>query len=143
MNEPQTIESIMTKEVVTCDINQPLRDVNHLFATHHIRHMPILSEEALVGIISKTDIMRISFGNIFGDEEVDDDDEVFDMLSINQVMKHSPVTVEASTPIHEAARTFAQSEFHALPVTNNGKLVGILTTTDVIRYFMAKQDALA
>ena len=102
----------MTKDVVTVDVNQTLHEVNHIFSKHAIRHLPVVSEKNLVGIISLTDILRISFGNTFGEEQEDADEAIFDMLSINQVMKHSPVIISQTQTIREAAQIFTNHEFH-------------------------------
>ena len=126
----------MTTEVVTCDINKSLKEINDQFAENNIRHIPITSNGKLVGIMSQTDILRISFGHAFDDENQDTDDAIFDMLSINQVMKHSPVTVSPQQEIRIAAELLMKKEFHALPVVDNEKLVGIVTTTDIIKYFL-------
>ena len=137
MKKEDNISKIMTQDVITVDVNDKLQHVNDIFAQSKIRHLPVTSEKALVGIISRTDIMRISFGNTFEDEEMGADDAIFDMLSINQIMKHSPVTVTVDQSIVEAAQLLADREFHALPVTNDGRLVGIVTTTDLIKYFIS------
>ena len=137
MKKEDNISKIMTQDVITVDVNDKLQHVNDIFAQSKIRHLPVTSEKALVGIISRTDIMRISFGNTFDDEEMGADDAIFDMLSINQIMKHSPVTVTVDQSIVEAAQLLADREFHALPVTNDGRLVGIVTTTDLIKYFIS------
>ena len=76
----------------------------------------------------------MSFGNAF--DQSDMDDGIFDMLHINQVMKHSPVTVSTGSSIKEAGQILADKEFHALPVMDDGKLVGIITTTDIIKFFL-------
>lgn len=136
MKKREKVDAIMTRDVVTCDINEPLKTINDIFDDKHIRHVPILSEGKLVGIMSQTDILRISFGNTFGDEQEDADEAIFDMLSINQVMKHSPITVNANDPIRAAAEIFTDKEFHALPVMDEEQLVGIVTTTDIIKYFL-------
>ncbi len=96
----------------------------------------MVSGDKLIGILSQTDILRISFGNTFGNEQEGSDEAIFDMLSINQVMKHSPETVSPEHTIKDAAEVFAKREFHALPVVENEKLVGIITTTDIINYFI-------
>ncbi|MFY0625137.1 MAG: CBS domain-containing protein [Reichenbachiella sp.] len=136
MKKREKISAIMTEKVVTCDINESLKVINELFNKHDIRHIPILSEDKLVGIMSKTDILRISFGNTFGEAQEDADEAIFEMLSINQVMKHSPKTVSSNQPIRDAAQIFTDVEFHALPVIDDGQLVGIVTTTDIIKYFI-------
>jgi predicted transcriptional regulator len=131
-----SIQEIMTKEVHTVDANDPLKQAREMFGKYKIRHLPVTSHGKLVGMISLTDILRMSFGNTF-DEDADDNDEtIFDMLSVNQVMKHSPVVVAVDSTVKEAGGLLADKEFHALPVLDDDKLVGIVTTTDIIRFFI-------
>lgn len=136
MKKREKVENIMTKDVQTVNITNSLKDANDLFSKHHIRHVPVVSGDKLIGILSQTDILRISFGNTFGEDQHGSDEAIFDMLSINQVMKHSPETVSPDDTIKDAAEVFAKREFHALPVVENDKLVGIVTTTDIINYFI-------
>ena len=107
-----------------------------MFKSYKLRHLPVLAHGNLVGMISNTDILRISFGNTFGDDQTGADEAIFDMLSINQVMKHSPVSVSADQTITEVAEILSEKEFHALPVTIDKELVGIVTTTDLIKYYI-------
>ncbi len=136
MKKREKVENVMTKDVQTVNITNSLKEANDLFGKHHIRHIPVVSGDKLIGILSQTDILRISFGNTFGDDQTGSDEAIFDMLSINQVMKHSPETLGPNDTIKEAAEVFAKREFHALPVVDNDKLVGIITTTDIINYFL-------
>ncbi|MEP1032012.1 CBS domain-containing protein [Ekhidna sp.] len=136
MKKREKIENVMTKDVQTVNITNSLKEANDLFNKHHIRHIPVVSGDKLIGIISQTDILRISFGNTFGNDQEGSDDAIFEMLSINQVMKHSPETVSPEDTIKSAAEIFTKREFHALPVVKDEKLVGIITTTDIIKYFV-------
>lgn len=136
MKKREKISAIMTQEVLTVDINDPLQKVSDMFQSNKLRHLPVLAHGNLVGMISHTDILRISFGNTFGEDQTGADQAIFEMLSINQVMKHSPVSVSADQTITEAAEILSNKEFHALPVTNEKELVGIVTTTDLIKYFI-------
>ncbi|MEQ6166380.1 MULTISPECIES: CBS domain-containing protein [unclassified Ekhidna] len=136
MKKREKVSNVMTKEVLTINVNNSLKEANALFSKHNIRHIPVVVGENLIGILSKTDILRISFGNTFGDEQSGSDEAIFDMLSINQVMKHSPETVGSEDTLKQAAEILANREFHALPVVDGEKLVGIITTTDIIKYFL-------
>lgn len=138
MKKREKVANVMTQDVLTVNVNHSLAEANELFRKHGIRHLPVVSGEKLIGILSQTDILRISFGNTFGVEQEGGDEAIFDMLSINQVMKHSPVTVSSESTIKEAGEILADKEFHALPVTDNDKLVGIITTTDLIKYFLSQ-----
>lgn len=135
-NEP--VSHIMTKNVHTAQLNDKLLDVYELVRKHHIRHVPIMHDKQLVGIISKTDLNRLTFSEMFANEE-DADEAVFDMLTIPQVMSHKPRVVKSTDTVKKVAEILSKEEFHALPVVDvkdNGKLVGIVTTTDVIQYLL-------
>lgn len=139
MKKRTPISSIMTKNVVTVDLTDDLRKVSQLMHEKNIRHIPVLSHNKLVGIVSKTDIMRLSFGNLFeGQEQADE--AIFDMLKLEQVMVSKPKTVAANDTIKEVASFLTQAEFHALPVVDGDHLEGIVTTTDVIKYLVEQYE---
>jgi CBS domain protein len=69
-----------------------------------------------------------------GEEEVTS--VVYDMYTIPQIMAKSPLTVDASTSIKEVAEILSQQSFHSIPVVENGKLVGLVTTTDLVKYLL-------
>lgn len=132
------VSRIMTSHVFSVNIDDSLKEVRSLLNKHKIRHVPVVKDKSLVGIISRTDINRLTFSGMYDDQE-DADDAVFEMLSISQVMTHKPKVVKQSDAIKKVAEVFASSEFHALPVVaddNKTELVGIITTTDVIKYML-------
>ena len=135
MKKREKVGSVMTQDVVTINVNDSLHNANNIFSSQRLRHLPVVANDHLVGILSQTDILRISFGNTFG-EQNGGDEAIFDMLSINQIMKHSPVTVSSTDTLKEAAQLLAEKEFHALPVVDDDRLVGIITTTDIINFFV-------
>ncbi|GAB1307776.1 hypothetical protein KH5_04590 [Urechidicola sp. KH5] len=79
-------------------------------------------------------MLSISFADAFheGDDTVDT--VVYNMFTIEQVMAKNLVSVGSSTLIKEVAEILSKRDFHALPVIDGGKLVGIVTTTDLIIY---------
>jgi CBS domain-containing protein len=133
MKEP--IKNIMTSDVFSVSTNGELKEVVNLFRKHKIRHVPVVSGSEVRGIISRTDINRLTFGALFENQE-GADEAVLEMLSIAQVMTAHPRTVSSDDSIKEVAEIFASEDFHALPVVDEGKLVGIVTTTDIIRYML-------
>jgi len=139
MKKRESISHIMTKTVVTVNQNDDLRNVISKLKTHSIRHIPVVNGKEVVGIISRTDINRLTFGALFdGQEGVDE--AILDMLTIPQIMTSKPRTLPSDATIKDLAATFAKEEFHALPVVDNGELKGIVTTTDVIKYFLEQYD---
>lgn len=136
MKQREPVSQIMTSEVYKVNLSDTLYKVKDMLEKKHVRHLPVVSNKSLVGIISLTDILRISFGSNFGDDLAEADSAVFDMLSIDQIMKNNPRTVSSKQPIKEVAEILSQEEFHALPVVDDEKLVGIVTTTDVVKYLL-------
>ena len=136
MKRREPIANIMTKDVFTINVTTGLKEAEHEMKERNIRHVPVVSGDELIGMLSLTDLMRISFGDVYGDSQSNVDAAIYDMLSIKQVMVANPVSVEPSTTIKEAAEILSSKEFHALPVTENGVLQGIVTSTDLIKYLI-------
>ncbi len=126
----------MTADVVTVNKTQKLRDVEELLKQKHIRHIPVVSGKEVIGMISRTDLQKISFVNDFDGEGLTT--AIYDALSIEQVMTKDLMTVEESATIHEVTDVLASHEFHALPVLKSGELAGIVTTTDLLKYLSAQ-----
>lgn len=136
MKRREPVSRIMTTDVFTINVTTNLRDAEHEMKARNIRHVPVVSGEELIGMLSLTDLMRISFGDVYGESQTDVDSAIYDMLSLKQVMVSNPVSIEKDTTIKEAAEILSSKEFHALPVTDDGKLVGIVTSTDLIRFLI-------
>ena len=130
------VSMIMTAPVITLKKNDSLETAEHLFKKHHIRHIPIVTDNVIVGMLSYTDLLRLSFADYTDNMSDDSDALVYNMFTIKQVMKRNIVTISSSNSIKEVAAIFATREFHALPVVDNNKLVGIVTTTDIIKYLL-------
>lgn len=139
MKKREPISHIMTKSVVTVNQNDDLKDVVKKLKSNSIRHIPVVNGKEVVGIISRTDINRLTFGALFDGQE-GADEAILDMLTISQVMTSKPKTVSPDAVIRDLAEIFVKEEFHALPVVENSNLKGIVTTTDVLRYFLEQYD---
>jgi CBS domain-containing membrane protein len=136
MKKVVPVASIMTKEVVKLNLSDDLTKAETLFKKHHIRHIPVVNGNKIIGMLSYTDLLRISFADSIEDDEDTVDTTVYNMFSVEQVMAKNLVTVSADATIKEVAEILAVREFHALPVVEGGLLVGIVTTTDLIKYLI-------
>ncbi|MEM9362355.1 MAG: CBS domain-containing protein [Bacteroidota bacterium] len=136
MKKRVPVSQIMTTQVVTLTTKDDLVTAEETFKKHRIRHIPIVHGDNILGILSYTDLMRISFADAIDEHEQDVDTMVYNMFSIEQVMVKDVVSVPPIATIKEVAQFLTQKEFHALPVVEEGKLVGIVTTTDLIRYLL-------
>ena len=132
------VRRIMTAEPVTVRLGQPLSRVRDLLRTHPFHHVPVVSERGgLVGVLSSLDLARVSLDAWVKDEATVDAelDAAFDLRG---VMTHEPVTVGPDDSIRLAAERMGDGDFHSLPVVDReGRLVGILTSTDLLRHFAA------
>lgn len=138
MKKRTAISAIMTTDVITLSYNDDLTTAEKLFKANHIRHIPVVSGERVVGMLSYTDLLRISFADAIDDEEHTVDSVVYNMFTIEQVMAKNLVQVNSNTLIKDVAEILSKNEFHALPIIDDYKLVGIVTTTDLINYLIAQ-----
>ncbi|MEO6175409.1 MAG: CBS domain-containing protein [Flavobacterium circumlabens] len=135
MKKREPVSHIMTKSVITVNQMDDLKEVVAKLKSNAIRHIPVVNGNEVIGIISRSDINRLTFGALFEGQE-GADEAILDMLSIAQIMTSKPKTVSPETSIRDLVEIFAKEEFHALPVVDKGILKGIVTTTDVMHYFL-------
>ena len=136
MKQKVPVSTIMTKNVVKLNLSDDLTKAEMLFKKHHIRHIPVVYSNKIVGMLSNTDLLRISFADAIDDDEDVVDTTVYNMFTVEQVMAIKLVSISPDTTIKEAAEILATKEFHALPVCEGELLVGIVTTTDLIKYLI-------
>ena len=131
-NEP--IGKIMSTELTTVHDSQPVSTLRAIFEEDNIHHVPVVSGENLIGIVTSTDFMRISFGE-FGNQDGKGLDNILDhTYKMRDVMNNEPTTIPKDATIRDAARMLSSHSFHALPVVDGKKLVGIVTSTDLAQY---------
>ncbi len=132
----KTLSDIMSHNVVVLHLRDGLSQAERLFKLHNIRHLPVMKGDKLIGMLSLTDLQRLSFADNFeavNPNEAGVDRALYNMIGIAQVMTQQVESVQISQSIPEVAAILAKREFHALPVLEGDKLVGIVTTTDLIR----------
>ena len=122
----------MTREVVTLDEEQSLRDALNLQQRHKIRHIPVVSDGSIVGILTDRDLKRASPSLLSGIDQ-ERYDELLDTTRVNQVMTRNPQTVTPATSLKDVAKILIEGKFGALPVIEKKKLVGIITEIDLLR----------
>lgn len=135
MKKRTPISKIMTTDVVTLNIIDTLETAKELFSKHNIRHIPIVQNKEVLGILSYSDMLRISYAEV-SDDDKSVDTFVYDMYTIKQVMAKNLFMVPPNSTIKDVAKMLNEKEFHALPVVEDNELVGIVTTTDLINYLI-------
>lgn len=132
------VAMIMTEQVITLQKDDRLEMAENIFKRYNIRHIPVLDNNEVVGMLSSTDVLRLNFKDNEILDESNADVFVHSIFTIEQVMRKKLISVSSSSSIKEVAEIFATKEFHALPVVDNNQLVGIVTTTDLIRHLISQ-----
>lgn len=133
------LSEIMSPATVTVDISQKTEDVKKLFEHHHLHHIPVLKDGKLAGIISLTDFLRITLGAEIVEHGEKLDSEginkvIFDFVSIEKLMTPNPVSLSPDAKLSDAIALFKINMFHAIPVVENEKITGIVSTFDLLKY---------
>jgi len=126
------ITSIMTKNVVCVSPEQSLLDVKHIYEKknfHH--HIPVNENGELVGMISLVDFMY----NIAG-AGINDDNVIYRKLKVEDIMTPHPFCLTTTASIEDVSRVLAEGKYHAVPIVENKKIMGIVSTADIIRYYL-------
>ncbi|MCC6884532.1 MAG: CBS domain-containing protein [Verrucomicrobiales bacterium] len=131
-NDP--ITKIMNAEVITAHHGDPVSKARKLRQEHDVHHLPVVSGTKLVGLVSWSDILRVSFGDAFGTDERAEAVTLDHSMTLEELMTPNPDSIGTHGTVREAAEILASGKFHALPVVNGEELVGMVTTTDLIRY---------
>ena len=134
MKRRTPISKIMSTDIITVNMTQTLKDVGDIIEGNDIRHVPVVSGEKVIGMLSRTDLQKISFVNTIDGDNLTT--VMYDVLTVEQVMTKNITTVQQSDTIYDVAVTLSKNEFHALPVLDGEKMVGIVTTTDLIKYLI-------
>lgn len=133
-NEP--VAKVMTKNLTTIHEGEPISKLRRLFEDNKIHHVPVVRGDKLLGIVSTSDILRISFGE-FGNQDGRELDAILDhTYKLEDVMNANPTTVSSHGTVRDAAKLLSSGDFHALPVVDGETLVGIVTSTDLINYLI-------
>ena len=127
---------IMASDPVTVHEKQKLSDVHRIIVERKIHHVPVVSGRRLIGLVSATDLLRVSWGDV-NKQDPRQVDALLDTLAIRDVMQEDLMTVRTHDTVRRAAELLAQGDYHGLPVLDDdGDLVGMVTSTDVVKYLL-------
>jgi CBS domain-containing protein len=134
MKRNESIRKIMTTEPVTVQLGQSLAEAYQILLQHDFHHVPVLDGNRLIGLITSTDIGRVTYS--FGTDDRMASAVLDHTRTIADVMKTDLTSLPSTANVREAAEILGQGSFHALPIVDDGVLVGIVTSTDLIRYLL-------
>ena len=135
MDKPEKVTDIMTKRVIVLREEDNLARLSEGMERYHLRHLPVTSDDRLVGLITHRDLLRLTVSSLMADDptEQDKQSKLFENTFVAEVMTPDPMTVNPDTPIKEAAKKLVETKYGCLPVVDEKQmLVGIVTEHDFI-----------
>jgi CBS domain-containing membrane protein len=130
------VKEMMTTEVSTLGRTHTLALADDIMALERIRHLPVLEEGRVVGVVSQRDLFRSALATALGYRQ-----RAHRMLGrtirVNEVMSAPAITVSPEAMVKEAARLMIEHKIGCLPVVEGHTLVGIITETDILRYVVS------
>jgi len=127
------VTEIMMGSPVTLGPEETLDLANDVISLGRIRHIPVVDAGRLVGLLSERDLMGAAASHVFGLKQKSKSALLKSVL-IRDVMKKRVVTVAPETSIKDAAHLMADKKIGCVPVVSDGAIVGLVTTTDILRY---------
>ncbi|MCI0393772.1 MAG: CBS domain-containing protein [Chloroflexi bacterium] len=133
-----TVNDLMTVGPDTVTPDTPLREVINVMKRQGCRQLPVVDEAGrVVGIITDRDV-RLAVNSPVVLHERWQDDRLLETVTAESCMTPNPITVTPETPAYRAAEMLSAYKFGALPVLDNGRLVGIISVTDFLDRFAAE-----
>ena len=129
MDFTSPVSNFMTRKLDTVVPGDSMTVVKEIFDTQRIHHIPVVKFRTLVGMISKSDFLHFMHGMESSHYKVED------------VMTTGIASLESTDRINVALQVFAENLFHAIPILENGELVGILTTFDIIKVLVEEDNS--
>jgi acetoin utilization protein AcuB len=124
------IKQIMTENPVTVSPDTLVLDAQRIMKEKNIRRLPVVEKGKLVGIVTKTELLETA------PSVVRDLNDLLSKMKVKEIMKKNPVTVTPDTPFEDALRIGQEKKIGSFPVVDDGKLVGITTESDIVRFLI-------
>jgi len=132
--QPVRVRDLMTPDPITVPPETPVPEARRLMERHRIRHLLVTRGDRLVGIVTDRDI-RLNLPSPATSLSVWEVNYLLAKLTVEQVMTRSVITIAPEREARAAAALMLEHRIGALPVVDGGRLLGILTETDILRAF--------
>jgi CBS domain-containing protein len=130
------VQDLMTTEPLTVSLETSVTDARRMMLERRIRHLLVTDGHRLAGIVTDRDI-RLNLPSPATSLSVWEINYLLARMTVESVMTTPVITIDAARSAVEAARIMLDHKIGALPVLEDGRIVGIVTETDVLRAFTA------
>jgi CBS domain-containing protein len=133
------VRDVMTRDVATLDLNDELSLADDIMKLGRIRHLPVVDEGRLVGIMSQRDLFKASLASAMGFGEKAKR-EFMKTVAVKEVMVDEVITISPEASIEEAGKVMLEKKIGCLPVIEEGNLIGLVTETDILRHYVESKE---
>jgi CBS domain-containing protein len=130
------VREIMAKDIEVVDRNDHLRTVEERMVTTQLRHLPVLEQGEVVGIVTQRDLFKAAMSSAMGYGEKAQQ-AYLQSVRVKEIMVYPVVTVSLDTSVVAAADMMINRGVGCLPVVDNQQLIGLVTKTDLLRCLRA------
>ncbi len=139
MNTQTPLRDIMTTDLTVIQLDTPLNKIKSIFDANSFHHLPVVDKMAMVvGIVSKHDFTNLTYqlshetgGKVYSEK-------AFNNTFTKDIMTKNPVFLNPEDSVGLAADLFLENVYHAIPIMEDGVLVGIITTHDLLTFAFYK-----
>ncbi len=135
------VSQFMTRKLATVVPGDSMEVVKEIFDTQRIHHIPVVRYTTLVGLISKSDFLHFLRGTAMTPYEQLVEQSRLRHYTAEDIMTTGIATLESNERVNVALQLFAENLFHAIPIVDQGELVGMLTTYDIIRVLVDEDNS--
>jgi acetoin utilization protein AcuB len=124
---------MMTKNPITVDSETLVLDAQKIMKENNIRRLPVVDKGKLVGMITKHDLLEASPSPATS-LSIHELNYLLSKMKVKEIMKKNPLTLTPDTPFEEALRIGQEKKVGSFPIVDKGKVVGIATESDIVRF---------
>jgi len=126
----------MKKKLVQVKPSDSVRAAWGLLREHRIRHLPVVDQGKLVGIVTDRDIRLVFPSSLTSGARDQDPHDALEKVAVKDIMTKQVITVAPETSIADVARILLDRRISGLPVVQQGRVLGIITKTDIVAAFV-------
>lgn len=135
----ELISGLMTTNIVVANQFHNFSQVMRLFTEFPVHHLPVVDgQDKLIGIISSNDMVKAFKRMLLAGETIQSIDNLDVKINLSDIMTANPVTLSPTDTVEKAVELFSQKKYQALPVVEQGKVVGIVSIKDVVEFIHRK-----
>jgi acetoin utilization protein AcuB len=129
------IKDVMTKNPITVSPDTLILDAQKIMRDKKIRRLPVIDKGKLVGIVTKRDLLEVAPPKGTS-ATLYEWNYLLSQMKVKEVMRKDPIVITPYTPVEDVLRIGQEEKIGSFPVVDNGRLVGIVTESDIVRFLI-------